>query len=282
MAMAVRPLGDALGAEVTGLDLEAGLEAATVAALRHAFLEHHLLCFRTEPLSAPAFAALARHFGEPKPQLHEDLRHADEPAVSILDTTYRTPADKPEDLRRISISGWHTDDSYFAEPAKATMLQALELPAAGSETRFANACAAYDDLPPAKRRRLDGLSAVHVYDAPRWVGSDRERTPEERARTPDVIHPLVRTHDETGARAIYYNGNRIDRVVGLARDESDALLDEIGAHVTRPEYRYDHSWRRGDLLLWDNRCLVHAVDVDYPVGQRRLHQRLLLAGEKPL
>ena len=126
--MEVRPLGDALGAEVTGLDMSAGPGAATAAVLRDAFLEHHLLCFRAEPLPARVFAALARHFGEPKPQLREDLRHLDEPAVSILDTTYRTPTDKPGDLRRVSISGWHTDDSYFAEPAKATMLQAIELP----------------------------------------------------------------------------------------------------------------------------------------------------------
>ena len=280
--MQVRPLGDALGAEVSGLGLATALDAAAVATLRRAFLEHHLLCFRAAPLPARAFAALARCFGTPKPQFHEDLQHPDEPAVSILDTTYRTAADKPADLRRISISGWHTDDSYFAEPAKATMLQALELPVGGSETRFANTRTAYDGLPPAERRRLDGLSAVHVYDTPRWAGSDQKRSPEERALTPDVVNPLVRTHEETGAKAIYYNGNRIDRVVGLERDESDALLDEIGAHLTRPEYRYDHSWQPGDLLLWDNRCLVHAVDVDYEIGQPRRHQRLLLAGTKPV
>ena len=281
-AMDIRPLSEALGAEVVGLDLTREPAAEAVETLRRAFLDHHLLCFRSEPLDARDFARLARCFGEPKPQLHEYHRHPDAPDVSILDTTYHTAADKPDDLRLVSISGWHTDDSYFAEPAKATMLQALELPGTGSETQFCNMHAAYDDLAPETKARLDGLTAVHVYDTPRWRGADSERTAAERTKTPDVEHPLVRRHDETGRKAIYYNGNRIDRVAGLGRDESDALLDMIGDHATQTRYRYDHAWRRGDILLWDNRSLIHRVDVDHPVGARRVHQRLLLAGGRPL
>jgi len=97
-----------------------------------------------------------------------------------------------------------------------------------------------------------------------------------------VVHPLIRTHDDTGKKAIYLNTNRTDRIVDLERDESDAILDQLHAHMTQPQYRYDHVWRAGDILLWDNRCLVHSVNMDFPIGQRRLHQRILLKGSVPV
>ena len=108
------------------------------------------------------------------------------------------------------------------------------------------------------------------------------RTPEEIDETPEVEHPLVRTHDDTGYKSFYFNSNRTDRIVGWERAQSDALLDEVYAQITKPEYQYHHEWQVGDLLLWDNRCLVHAVNMDYPVGQKRLHQRILLKGERPV
>ncbi|MCY4502357.1 MAG: TauD/TfdA family dioxygenase, partial [Alphaproteobacteria bacterium] len=99
---------------------------------------------------------------------------------------------------------------------------------------------------------------------------------------PDVLHPLARTHEDTGRKAIYFNPNRTDRVVGLERAESDALLDGLYAHMTADRFRYDHSWRLGDILLWDNRCLLHSVNTDFPVGEERRHQRVLLKGTKPV
>ena len=97
-----------------------------------------------------------------------------------------------------------------------------------------------------------------------------------------MVHPLVRTHEDTGKKAIYFNSNRTDSILGMQREESDALLDWIHRHITQPQYRYDHSWRIGDILLWDNRCLIHSVNVDFAVGERRLHQRILLKGERPV
>jgi taurine dioxygenase len=123
---------------------------------------------------------------------------------------------------------------------------------------------------------------VHCYDTMRAPARAPKRSPEEEAETPDVAHPLIRTHDDTGARAIYFNPNRTDRIEGMDRAESDRLLDMLHAHITQPKYRYDHAWRLGDVLLWDNRCLVHSVNVDYPVGERRLHQRILLEGSRPV
>jgi alpha-ketoglutarate-dependent taurine dioxygenase len=279
--MRIARLSDALGAEVVGLDISWPLREDAVQALVDAFLCHHLLCIRTEPLSASEFARFARHFGTPQVQLLRERRHPEAPEVSMLESTYKLPQDKPDDLTLVRLSGWHTDDSYFAEPAKATMLQSLALPSRGGETRFANMRRAYDDLPQEMRRALAGKAAIHAYDTRRAPARAVQLTAEEAVETPEVTHPLVRTHEETGVRSIYFNPNRTDRIEGMPRDQSDALLDKLYAHATQPKYQYHHRWRLGDLLLWDNRCLLHAVNTDFPVGEARRHQRILLKGGRP-
>jgi len=280
--MEIRPLCDAVGAEITGVDLTQPLDDATRKQIHEAFLEYHLLCFRGKPISAEAFARVARIFGEPQFQLIRAKRHGETPEVSILDSTYKKAEDKPDDLRLMRLSGWHTDDSYFAEPAKGTLLQSIEIPKSGGQTSFCNMEKAYEDWPEEKKKRTDGLRAVHGYDTKRAPARALKRNKDEEAETPDVVHPLIRTHDETGKKSIYINANRTDRIVDMDPAESDALLDEISAHVTRPEYVYRHEWRVGDLLVWDNRCLMHSVNMDFPVGQTRLHQRILLKGPKPV
>ncbi|MEM9682698.1 MAG: TauD/TfdA family dioxygenase [Pseudomonadota bacterium] len=278
----IKPLSEALGAEISGVDLSQPLDDETESAIRDAFLEHHLLCFRSAPLEPSDFARVADYFGTPQLQLLRKRRHDETPAVSILESTYKRPEDKPDDMNMVRLSGWHTDDSYFAKPAKATMLQSLQIPESGGETKFCNMRKAYLDLPAETRERIDGLRAVHSYDTLRAPARAATRTEEEKSETPDVDHPLVRTHEDTGGKSIYFNSNRTDRIVGMPREESDALLDMLYDHVTRDRYQYHHTWRVGDLLLWDNRCLMHAVNMDFPVGQTRLHQRILLEGAHPV
>ena len=278
----IRPLSDALGAEITGLDLTEPQDDDTISAIREAFLKHHLLCFRSAPLEPSEFARVAGYFGSPQLQLLRKRRHGETPEVSILESTYKRPEDKPDDMRLVRLSGWHTDDSYFAVPAKATMLQSIQIPESGGETKFCNMRKAYLDLPEAQQRRLEGLRAVHGYDTKRAPARAIKLTQEEANETPDVDHPLVRTHEDTGEKTIYFNSNRTDQIVGMGREESDALLDMIYEHVTQPKYQYHHKWRVGDILLWDNRCLMHAVNMDFPVGQTRLHQRILLKGTRPV
>lgn len=282
MSIEIHPLSEALGAEVRGLDLEQPIAPADVEALREAFLDSHFLCLRSEPVDAASFARLARHFGEPQLQLLREFRHDAVPEVSFLRSTYETAEDKPDDLAEVRLSGWHTDDSYFEIPAKITMLQSLAIPDSGGQTRFCNTRKAYADMPDETKQRLDGLKAVHGYDTARAPARAHARTVDEENETPDVAHPLVRTHEDSGREAIYFNSNRTDRVVGMARADSDALLDAIHEHITQPRYRYDHTWRLGDVLIWDNRCLIHSVNTDYPVGQKRLHQRILLKGTRPV
>jgi taurine dioxygenase len=282
MALNILPLSDALGAAVTGIDIRRPLDADDTAAVRDAFLEHHLLCFRAAPVTAPEFCAFARHFGEPQKQLLRAKRDAAAPEVSVLDSTYRSDADKPDDQRMIRLTGWHTDDSYFALPAKATMLQSIEIPQSGGQTRFLNMRKAYADLPATDKQRVDGLCAVHCYDTRRAPARASALTNVETGETPDVIHPLIRTHEDTGVKSFYFNANRIDRIDGMAPEQSDALLDWVQDRIVQPQYRYDHEWRLGDMLLWDNRCLVHSVNMDFPVGQPRRHQRILLQGVRPV
>ena len=278
----IRPLSDALGAEVSGLDLTQPLDDETISAIKKAFLKHHLLCIRSTPLEPADFARLASYFGQPQLQLLRKKRHGETPEVSILESTYKRPEDKPDDMRLVRLSGWHTDDSYFAVPAKATMLQSIKIPDSGGETKFCNMRKAYADLPEEKKRQVGGLRAVHGYDTKRAPARAITLTKEEASETPEVDHPLVRTHDDTGEKAIYFNSNRTDRIVGMAPAESDALLDHVFQHVTQPKYQYHHKWRVGDILLWDNRCLMHAVNMDFPVGQPRMHQRILLQGARPV
>ena len=148
----------------------------------------------------------------------------------------------------------------------------------GGHTRFCNTNMAYEDLPNNKKRVLDGLEAVHCYDTKRAPARPVARSLEEIKDTPDVIHPLIRTHDETKIKSIYFNANRTDRIVGFTRDKSNKILDEIDQHITQDKYRYDHKWDIGDIIIWDNRCLIHSVNVDYPVQEPRIHLRTLIKG----
>jgi taurine dioxygenase len=282
MAISVKPLSDALGAEVSGVDVREDITGPELQCLEEAFKEHHLLCIRSAPLSPTEFARVASYFGEPQLQLLRDQRTGETPEVSVLESTYKTPESKPDDLTMVRLSGWHTDDSYFEMPAKATLLQGLAIPASGGETRFSNTRRAYDDLPRATREKIDNLRAIHAYDTRRATARARSLNKDEVVETKDVVHPLVRTHEDSGKRAIYFNPNRTDQVVDMERGESDALLDELHAWITKPEFQYHHTWTTGDILLWDNRCLVHSVNVDYPVGQERRHQRILLKGTRPV
>ena len=269
------------GACVRGLDSREAT-SAVVEELRNALLRYQVLCLRLRPLSAYEFDRVGRWFGEPQLQLLREHRHPECETVSVFDSTYHEAKDKPQDLRLDRRSGWHTDDSYFETPAKITLLQALAIPSRGGETKFCDARRAYQSLTKKFQDKIAGLQAVHSYDTKRAPARAVQRTAAEIADTPDVHHPLVRTHDETGEKAIYFNSNRTDRIISLPRTESDALLDELHAHMTAPEFQYHHQWEVGDILVWDNRSVTHAVNMDFPIGERRIHQRLLLTGSRPV
>ena len=275
----VVPLKAPLGARIEGLERARANEPAIAALLNRALAEHLLVVIPGDCMTPEATRGFARAFGEPRTQLLRYKRSGAVPEVSIMVSTLKT--DDTTDKTAIRAEDWHTDDSYFAEPAKATLLHGIEIPNRGGSTWFCNMHSAYEALPETLRRRIDGLRSIHGYDTPRARNRPSARTPEEIAETPDVEHPLVRTHPETGRKALYLNPNRQDRIVGLPRAESDALLDELGAEARKPRHHFGHVWHEGDVVVWDNRATMHRVMLDYPVGENRIMQRVLIEGDRP-
>ncbi len=273
-------LSKALGARIDGLDRSRANEPALAALLDKALAEHLLVVIPGAPMSPEETRDFSRAFGEPREQLLRYKRNSGVPEVSLMVSTLMP--DGTTDKTALRAEDWHTDDSYFAVPAKATLLHSIEIPSSGGATWFCNMHAAYDALPEATKQRIDGKRAIHGYDTPRASKRPSARTPQEIAETPDVEHPLVRTHPVTGRKGLYLNPNRLDRIVGLPRDDSDAVLDELIAEARKPCHHFGHVWNVGDVVVWDNRATMHRVMLDYPEGERRIMQRVLIQGERPV
>jgi taurine dioxygenase len=275
----VVPLKAALGACIEGLNRADAAKPEIASFLNRALGEHLLVVVPGDRMTPEQMRDFAAAFGRPKPQVLRYKRSGDVPEVSIMVSTLM--ADGTTDKTALRSEDWHTDDSYMVTPAKATLLHSIALPSQGGTTWFCNMHSVYESLPEATRRRIDGKRAVHAYDTSRARNRPSQRTAQEIAETPDVEHPLVRTHPETGRKALYLNFNRLDRIVGLERAESDAVLDELAAEARKPEHHFGHQWTVGDCVIWDNRATMHRVDVDYPMGERRIMQRVLIEGDKP-
>ena len=270
----------ALGARIENLDRGTANEPAVAAMLNQALAEHLLIVVPGEPMTPEKTRDFAAAFGKPQTQLLRYKRSGAVPEVSVMVSTLMD--DGTTDKTAIRAEDWHTDDSYFAVPAKATLLHSIEIPSRGGATWFCNMHSVYEALPEATKKRIDGKRAVHGYDTPRARNRPSARTPEEIAETPDVEPPLVRTHPVTGRKALDLNPHRLDRIVGLARAESDALLDELADEARKPRHHFGHVWKRGDIVVWDNRATMHRVAIDYPVGEKRIMQRVLIEGEPPV
>jgi taurine dioxygenase len=278
--VAIAKLSSHTGAEVLGVDLTRPLEPTVRGRLTRAFVEYSVLVLRDQKLDAPQFLAAMQSFGEIFPQHNSRFAVPECPLVH-----YISNQDKLEDGRvYIPGEGYHTDHSNDAVPPKATALHAVKLPATGGDTQFVNMHEAYDALPEETRRRIEGRLARHVYQS-RYSERQLPQLVGEKRKTiggASVLHPLVRTHPESRRKAIYINPIRIEEIVGMETEEALALLDELLAHATEPRFEYRHTWKAGDTVIWDNRCLLHKANGDYPVAQLRYLYRLMLRGEKPV
>jgi taurine dioxygenase len=278
MGLAITPLSSHLGAEIRGIDLAQPVDRAIRDALNRAFVEHSVLAIRGQQLMPPQLLAAAQLFGEVFPQHNSRFALPDCPLVHYLSNQDFFP----DGRRYIPGEGYHTDHSNDAVPPKATVLHAVQLPDSGGDTQYVNMRLAYDELPEPTRRRIDGLKAVHVYQSRHSERKLMGLSAEAQARVPEaVIHPLVRTHPESGRRALYINPIRIDGIVGMEEAEALRLLDELLAHATQAKYQYRHRWQPGDLVIWDNRCLLHKANGDYDMRQVRYLYRLMLKGDTP-
>jgi taurine dioxygenase len=236
--MKVVPLDAPLGARIEDICWQDATKPDIAAALNKALGEHLLVVVPGQPMTAPLMRDFASAFGKPRAQLLRYKRNDAVPEVSTMVSTLM--ADGTTDKTALRSEDWHTDDSYRAEPAKATLLHNMETPSHGGRTWFCNMHSVYEALPGSTRKRIDGKRAIHAYDTARARNRPSARTAQEIAETPDVEHPLVRTHPDTGRKALYLNFNRLDRILGLERAESDELLDELSTEARKPRHHFGH------------------------------------------
>ncbi len=271
----VRPVAGALGAEIVNIDLAHELDDETIAAIRRAWLEHLVIFFRDQTLAPERFLKLARRFGE---VIEYPFVRGIEGFPEI------TPVVKLE-TEKVNFGGlWHSDTAYLDQPPMATMLVAREVPAFGGDTLFANMYLAYETLSEGMRRMLDGLVAVNSS-----TKADVTRTREDRVRDGAkrdakqqyaAEHPVVRTHPETGRKALYVNFGHTVRFKDMTEEESEPILHYLFQHIARPEFTCRFRWQVGSVALWDNRCTQHNPINDYH-GFRRVMHRVTLAGDRP-
>lgn len=279
----VRPMGGAFAGECRNVDLSRPLAPATRDAIRAAFLEHQILVFRGQRLDKAAQIGFSEQFGPLELPINKDLLDGEYPALHVqsnVDASGKLMARKL--LANPGNYFWHTDASYMAIPAMATLLYAIQVPPKGGDTMFANLCLAYEALPVETKGRIDALKAVHSWEQSRRNSGSRPATAEEIRNAPPVAHPLVRTHPETGRKALYL-GNHASHIEGMPVKEGRTLLAELLEHATQARFVYGHRWHAGDLVMWDNRCLVHRAtdDYDFTIHPRTLH-RTVLRGTVPV
>jgi taurine dioxygenase len=238
-----------------------------------------VIAIRDQKLNAPQFLEAMKIFGEIFLQHNPRFAVPECPQIH-----YISNQDKFEDGRvYIPGEGYHTDHSNDVEPPKATALYAVKLPKTGGDTQFVNMYEAYDALPEEMKNRIDGLQARHVYQS-KYSERKLPSLTEERRKiaSGSVVHPVVRTHPGTGRKAIYINPIRIEEIVGMPEQKALSLLDELLKHATQEKFQYRHKWKAADLVIWDNRCLMHKANGDYPVSEVRYLYRVMLKGDRPV
>ena len=277
MAYSITPLTPHhTGAEVRGLDLTKPVDAETRAALNRAFADHHVLAVRDQKYEPADFIRAAQVWGELQP--HDKKDHH---IPGFPEMYYVTNTEFLGDRRLIPGETFHTDHSNHPAPPKSTILYPVTLPSSGGDTQYVNMHLAYDELPEAMKRKIDGLKAVHVYlskYSPRPLNPLNEES--LKALPPPGIHPLVRVHPENGRKALFVSEHFTTRIVGLPEDESGALLAELFKHSTDPRFVYRHRWAPHDMVFWDNRSLIHLAS-GCPAHLRRRLNRTTIEGDVP-
>ncbi len=266
-----RPLAPTIGAEVQGLDLRRPIDAATAAALRQAWYDHRVLLVRGQTLTEADQARYGEVFG-PLALAHPTRRHPDRHPSVMLISNIRENG-KPIGALPDGEMFFHSDLCYTENPVVGTMLYAVEVPSRGGNTMFADMYAAYDALPAAMKSRIDPLRATNRYEIGYDVTIRRGRAPPD---APAWTHPMVRIHKQTGRKALYVNRLMTHDIEGMGQAEAETLLDVLYDHQEQRQFVYEHVWRPGDVILWDNRCTLHAR-TDFSPSERRLLKRITIA-----
>ena len=284
MAIPVRKTGAACGAEIV-FDLSQPIGDSTFAELERHFHDNIIVFFRDQHLTEEQQIAFSRRFGELEIHIVRKYLLPDHPEILLISNI------RDENGEHIGLADagftWHSDTSYRKYPSRCSLLLAKEVPHRDGrplgDTVFANTIAAYEALPEAMKRRLDGLKAIHRYAMRRRIdNSPRPKlTAAQLAETPDIAHPIVRTHPHTGRKALYVTAGECIGIEGMPEDEALDLIAGLDAHCVKPEFCYRHQWRVGDLVMWDNASAMHLAICDYALPQRRLMHRTTVIGSPP-
>ena len=281
--MEIKPLDAPFGCAVYGLDVAAGVDAATCKALHEALYQHRVMVIKDQTCDEAAYLTFGRQWGAPIPHVIDSSRMAGFPdMMEVGNTTLRG---KDDDLKRNSAAFWHTDQAYDADPATATMLFARIIPDVGGETRVIDMKAAYDGLDEVMKQRIDTLNAMHLYGA--TSGKDGEAptaalTDAQAKEVPPTLHPLVRTHTVTGERALYGVAGTAFGIEGWDAAEGEALIAELKAHCVQDKYIYEHKYKVGEIAMWDTQMTLHSakpIDAPSGPGTERLLWRISVRGK---
>lgn len=276
----LRPLSPLMAAEILDLNLSKPVSDALRNSILDAFHRYHVLVFRNQNLSKADLVNFTEGFGELEPHIHADFQGKEFPhlhAVNNLDDDGK-PSSKIQNRGNYS---WHTDKSYMAIPSMATLLHAIEIPPEGGDTEFADMQAAYDALSDDMKSRIADLRMIHSWERSREKSTPMPATKEEIEAAPPVSHPLVRTHPATNAKTLYI-GNHASHVDGWIIEDGEALLNELQDFATQDRFIYRHRWQENDLVMWDNRCLLHRAINNYDMDRhRRILNRTVVRGDVP-
>ncbi|MGE8163676.1 TauD/TfdA dioxygenase family protein [Paraburkholderia sp. NPDC080076] len=280
-----RRLGDALGAEVLGVDMRHRLDPAAYQELHDIWMEHLVLVFPEQHVDDQQHVEFTRSFGEPE-IFHQDIirskRVREIFRVSNVDEAGTLmPPDHPT-ARQVSLAQfWHTDSSYRAVPCTGALLHGIEVSRTGGETQFTNMYSVYDALPEALKKQVEGRRALHDFEFLQKQNKLKPLTDAERAAMPPVWQPMVRKHPVTGRKSLYISPIYNEDVEGMPRDEARALIAELAAFAGQPRFVYSHRWETDDVVLWDNRCTMHQVTSFDPTERRVMH-RTTIVGDQPV
>jgi alpha-ketoglutarate-dependent taurine dioxygenase len=287
MPVEIHPFEAALGAEIRGVDLSTPLSLEDRDAIYGAWLDHLVLLFRGQTLSDAELIAFSRAFGElefPPTRLLKLKNRIDQkedipPEVNVISNVKENG--KPIGQLGAGEAAWHTDSGFVAEPPKGSILYSIEVPAAGGNTSFLNMYAAYETLADDVKGQIQGRRAKHdpTYTSAGVRRADFDEVTDV-SKSPGPLHPIVRTHPET-KRPVLYLGRRLNAYVdGLPVPESESLLDAVWAHTMQPKFVYEHRWEVGDVVMWDNRCVMHRREA-FDDSTRRIMHRTQLKGDRP-
>ncbi len=273
--MFIKKLTPTLGAEISEIDLSLPVTNQEKYHLKSLFAEYAVLVFPNQPLTPGQFVRAAEIFGPLMEQQIKKFTLSDYPLVG-----YNSTKDLPLINGKLQVRGenFHTDHSNDLEPPMATSLVAVEIPSYGGDTQFVDVRKAFDDLSAEMKEKIIKLKSRHVHESSRSPRSFAKLTPEEMAKIPQTIQPLVIEHPETHRPALYLNTGRMEGIVDMQDEAAYALINQLYVHSTQEKYEYRHKWRVGDLVIWDNRAVMHQANADYNPEEFRYLYRIMLKG----